>query len=129
MVSLGCATLARRGSRVAFITLLAYDARVRDLAALAVFEAPRPQSGAKFGAIKTLLELGVHVEGLRRLVDRAPWSDENKAKWQAQIGKIAVKTVVCPFCAAGEHETDCPVAKYLASVEARMTEMEIALLD
>ena len=101
-------------------------ALVRDLAALRVFETPRPKSGAKYGAIVTLLGLGVPEEGLRVMVQRAPWLEENKEKWYAQLAKIARKVTVCPFCVY-ESDPDCPVAKYMATDEAHRSRMEVDL--
>ena len=86
---------------------------MRDLAALSVFETPRPKSGAKYGAIKTLLQEGVPVVGIRAMIDRAPWEPENRVKWQGQLTKIAKVTIACPFCVGDGPEDDCPVARYM----------------
>ena len=93
-----------------------------------VFETPRPKSGHKFAAIKSLLEQGVPEPGIAVLIERAPWDPENKAKWHAQLRKIVAKTAVCPFCRSTEPENCCPVAVYLADPEARRSlEQVIAL--
>ena len=103
-------------------------ARVDDLAALRVFENPRPKSGHKYGAIKTLLQRAVPEVGIARLIEAAPWEEENKVKWRAQLVKIAKVTHSCPFCETDGAEADCPVGRYMGSAEARMTPMEVDLL-
>jgi len=100
---------------------------VRDLVALAVFETARPKSGWKYGAIRSLLERGVPEAGIAALIASAPWEPENRAKWHAQLARIARRTAVCPYC-VDEPEADCRVAQYLASREARLTAMEVDLL-
>lgn len=101
---------------------------MRDLDALRVFETPRPKSGHKFSAIKSLLGRGVPAEGIGVMIDRAPWPPENKVKWHRQLVKIARNTVVCPFC-LDEPEPNCPVAKYMATDEAHLTAEQLLFLE
>lgn len=79
----------------------------------------------------SLLQLGVPLVGIERLIDASPWPSEKKAKWLANARNIAGKAVACPVCSHsefGDLEEDCPVGKYLATAEARLTPMEVDLL-
>lgn len=104
------------------------DPPVRDLEALRVFEEPSPGHARKQAAVYSLLQLGVPITGVERLIQSAPWPPEKKAKWLKNARDIAGKTGACPICTDFDLEEDCPVGAYLASPEARMTPMEVDLL-